>query len=328
MSRGKLASPGRIGVVLLAALFVVSSFGCAVVPSSKPARQLDHAAPTASILITTGFGGKVLKNKTIAFSAGDTVLDVLKKNFRVKTAYGGGFVNAIEGLQSHYTGSGSAQNDWFYYVNGVQAQVGAGEYVLRPGDNVWWDYHSWERWQFIPGVVGQFPEPFVHGHGGKAQPVEIVYEKQFEREAVALRVTLQKSTGERVSAHPLTVSPSDNRSPESWETWETDNLIVIGLWQRLARYASVKKVRPNLPVQFRGQDVVVLTENGRPRDRQADAGAVVASQRGEFGLWLVTGTSDTGVKRAVSALVRRDPALAGKVSAIVSADNKIIASPR
>ena len=50
----------------------------------------------------------------------ETVMRMLERRFDVKTRYGGGFVESINGQ----TGT-SSQRDWFYYVNGVQAPEGA-----------------------------------------------------------------------------------------------------------------------------------------------------------------------------------------------------------
>ena len=33
--------------------------------------------------------------------------------------------------------------DWFFFVNGIEADVGAAEYELSPGDVVQWDYRDW-----------------------------------------------------------------------------------------------------------------------------------------------------------------------------------------
>jgi len=47
-------------------------------------------------------------------------MSLLERNAKVSTRYGGGFVQSIQGR----AGS-SSKTDWFYYVNGVQAPMGA-----------------------------------------------------------------------------------------------------------------------------------------------------------------------------------------------------------
>ena len=38
----------------------------------------------------------------------------------------------------------SGRRDWFFFVNGLEAEVGAAEYELSPGDRVQWDYRHWD----------------------------------------------------------------------------------------------------------------------------------------------------------------------------------------
>jgi hypothetical protein len=89
----------------------------------------------------------------------------------VKTRYGGRFVQSIDGV----VGSLSARRDWFYFVNGYEADRGASEYTLHPGDVEWWDFRSWANGEYrVPVVVGAFPEPFLHGYGGKRLATSVV----------------------------------------------------------------------------------------------------------------------------------------------------------
>ena len=50
---------------------------------------------------------------------------LLQSKYDVKTRYGGGFVQAIDGARGR-EGDGR-RVDWFYYVNGIEAPVGAAE---------------------------------------------------------------------------------------------------------------------------------------------------------------------------------------------------------
>jgi hypothetical protein len=93
---------------------------------------------------------------------------MLERSFHVSTRYGGGFVESIDGL----SGNGS-RHDWFYYVNGIQAGQGAASTDVHAGDRIWWDLHDWSATDTIPAVVGSFPEPFVHGIGGKRFPTAL-----------------------------------------------------------------------------------------------------------------------------------------------------------
>jgi Domain of unknown function (DUF4430) len=94
----------------------------------------------------------------------------LRSEAEVDTTFGGRFVQSIEDV----SGDLGAKQDWFYFVNGVEADRGAAEYRLRPGDVLWWDYRSWAGDAISePVVVGAFPEPFLHGYDGRVRPVAV-----------------------------------------------------------------------------------------------------------------------------------------------------------
>jgi hypothetical protein len=113
---------------------------------------------TATLWVTRDRGAQVLYAGSVP--AGITAIQALERRVKVSTRYGGRFVQSIDGI----SGSASAQRDWLYFVNGVEADRGAAEVVLRQGDVEWWDYRSWKGAGFsVPVVVGAFPEPFKHG---------------------------------------------------------------------------------------------------------------------------------------------------------------------
>ncbi len=135
----------RIAAVLLLA-FVLAGCGGA----------REHG--TATLWVTRDRGAQVLYAGSVP--AGLTAIQALERRLKVTTRYGGRFVQSIAGV----SGSASAQRDWLYFVNGVEAERGAAEVQLRPGDVEWWDFRSWSGGGFsVPVVVGAFPEPFRHG---------------------------------------------------------------------------------------------------------------------------------------------------------------------
>jgi len=113
---------------------------------------------TATLWVTRDRGAQVLYSGTVP--AGVTAMQALEQKVKVSTRYGGRFVQSIAGV----SGSASAQRDWLYFVNGIEADAGATEVRLHPGDVEWWDYRSWKGSGLsVPVVVGAFPEPFRHG---------------------------------------------------------------------------------------------------------------------------------------------------------------------
>lgn len=140
----------------------------------------DDAKGEAQVWVTRDGGSELLERGAVP--AGLTALQGLDRVADVETGYGGGFVDSIDGLETDRL----RQRDWFYYVNGYEADRGAASYRLRAGDIEWWDYRSWRGQGRVPVVVGAFPEPFLHGYDGKRRPAAVRYERGMEEEARAL----------------------------------------------------------------------------------------------------------------------------------------------
>jgi Domain of unknown function (DUF4430) len=123
---------------------------------------------TASLWVTRDRGSEVVL--TAKVPAGISAMEALRREADVDTRYGGRFVTSIEGIE----GSVSSRHDWFFYVNGYEADLSAADYELSDGDVLWWDLRSWAEQLRVPVVVGAFPEPFLHGFGGRRRPAVVL----------------------------------------------------------------------------------------------------------------------------------------------------------
>jgi hypothetical protein len=121
----------------------------------------------ATLWVTRDRGAQVLVNADVP--AGISAMEALRRKTDVETRYGGRYVQAVNGIE----GNLGARHDWFYYVNGYEADVGAADYTVHDGDVIWFDYRGWAGEMRVPVVVGAFPEPFVHGYGGKRREVAV-----------------------------------------------------------------------------------------------------------------------------------------------------------
>jgi Domain of unknown function (DUF4430) len=139
---------------------------------------------TATIWVTRDRGADVLVERTVP--AGLTAMQGLDRVAHIKTRYAGRFVQAIDGVE----GSLSARRDWFYFINGYEADRSAAEYRLHAGDVEWWDYRSWKTKMEEPVVVGAFPEPFLHGYDGKRRAALVVYFTRAQRSDARLLARL------------------------------------------------------------------------------------------------------------------------------------------
>lgn len=81
-----------------------------------------------------------ISREEVALFAGDTLMDVMDRNFEIETVYDGQFIHGINGIAPE-EGENYA---WIYTVNGEEVLIGATEYELEPGDFVEFDYISWD----------------------------------------------------------------------------------------------------------------------------------------------------------------------------------------
>jgi hypothetical protein len=252
-----------------------------------------------NISVTRAFGAAQVGSVTRGRVPGsETVMRMLERDFRVKTRFGGGFVQTINGL------AGDASHvDWFYYVNGVEAPRGAASTAVHRGDRIWWDLHDWTATNTVPAVVGSFPEPFIHGVGGKRLPVTI--ECASNAEAVCRKVSDAIAAAGAPVARQLLGTGSGQ-----------DTIgVLVGTWRDLSSglAASLISKGPGASgvyARFTGPDgrsLQLLDTRGHvARTLGAGAGLIAATKdRVSAPAWLVTGTDSSGVAAAAAALTTR-----------------------
>jgi hypothetical protein len=181
---------------LLAALALVLLPGCG---------HERTGSGTASLWVTRDRGATVVATRTVP--AGLTAMQALDRELDVKTTYGGRFVQSIEGVK----GEASKQRDWFWFLNGIEADRSAADYRLHDGDVEWWDFRSWEGEMREPVVVGAFPEPFLHGYLGHVRPAAIRYAPGQKEGARALARLL----------HADSVAPLADKAPSDANVFYT-----------------------------------------------------------------------------------------------------------
>jgi hypothetical protein len=251
----------------------------------------------ANLTVTRHFGGASVGQFTQKRVPGaETVMQMLQRSFRVDTRYGGGFVQSID----HFTGA-SPREDWFYYVNGIEAAQGAATTAVHKGDRVWWDLHDWQVTNTVPAVVGSFPEPFVHGTAGKRLPT--VLECAPDVKAACDRVAgAMKAAGVPAADQQLGGGSG------------ADSLaLLVGTWHDLhgviaAELVAAGPTRSGVYARFvgsGGQALELLDPHGAVvRTLHQGAGLVAATEQPSLSEpnWLITGTDRAGVDAAAAAL--------------------------
>jgi hypothetical protein len=219
----------------------------------------------------------------------DTVMRLTERNADVKTRYGGGFIEEIDGVAGGSTRG--RYTDWFYSVNGVDAPVGAADFVLHDSDRVWWDHREWNAAMRIPANVGAYPEPLVHGYEGKRHPV-------------ALRCLV------RTGCAPLEERLADAGVEMSRP--QPDSIrILAGPWERVRTDPAARQIEsgPGSSGVFAemvrdggGWALSLLSIGGAEGERHGPGAPLVAAVRlGEDPpTWVVTGTDERGAERAMN----------------------------
>jgi hypothetical protein len=249
-----------------------------------------------TLTVTRGFGTAPVgaaTEKTIPGS--QTVMRLLEGSFKVSTRYSGGFVESIDG----HAGS-SSHLDWFYYVNGIQATLGASGTSVHKGDRVWWDLHDWSATDSIPAVVGSFPEPFVHGINGRRYPVTLECADDTAKACKQVTAELD-AIGVPVSSQAIGGGSG------------TDSIgVVVGTWndvrgELLAQLIAHGPASSGVYARFAGSSgssLQLLDPTGKVvRTVGAGAGLIAATAQPSTGpFWLITGTDVAGVSAAADAL--------------------------
>jgi hypothetical protein len=292
-------------VFIAVVLAVVVAGGCTGVTLSPSPLDTTAAGGEARIIVTRNFGCELMFDEVIRLEGDTSAMEALGQVAEIDTSYGGGFVDAIKGVSSQYLKSGGRE-DWFVYLNGIQSDVGALDYTLCPGDVEHWDFRDWSFHHFIPAIIGDFPEPFLHGYGGEVRPVLVVYQDNLEEEAETVADHLCRfgvaepaitdfshlNDGDRKACNIILLGDMDYEPVAELNT----------VWKRLGFYAGFEEGKL-LVFDYKGK---LAAEYG------AGSGLIQATQnpwnpRGigvcENVVWMLSGVDEAGVKRAVDALV-------------------------
>jgi hypothetical protein len=259
---------------------------------------LGPGAPTkgVSVTVTGQFGARHVSTVSRTKVPGsETVMRMLERSFKISTRYGGGFVESIDGLAPS-----GAHNDWFYYVNGVQAAKGAATTAVHAGDQIWWDLHDWSATDSIPAVVGSFPEPFTTGIAGKRYPVTLECAPNVD--AACTRVAKAMSAVHVPASSQLLGTGS---GPATLG-------IVVGTWSEIRSEVAAELVAhgpgaSGVYAHFSGPGgdaLQLLDPSGHVvRTLGRGAGLIAATaDSSSVPTWMITGTDTAGVLAAARAL--------------------------
>jgi hypothetical protein len=251
------------------------------------------------LTVTREFGAEPVLDRSLAAKESDTVMRLLEGEADVETRYGGGYVHAIDGTAEEQRGGDPY--DWFFYVDGVESQIGAAEVELEGGERVWWDYRNWSATNHVPAVVGSWPSPFV----GADNPVVVECAEpsrgSFRTNTVQKEPQVCAATGKALEGEGVEVASGGP---------ERAIRLLVGTWDRLrsdptARLIEEDPAESGVYADFTSDGALLgLDEGGAPaRSFAPDTGLIAATSRyGGPPLWVVTGATPTAVRAAAEAL--------------------------
>lgn len=287
----------------------------------------EEAGPAAAtrensflLYLSRDFGREKLDSRQVKVNSAGSLLEYMQKEWQVTTGFGGGFVKGIKGLES-VNGSGQ-RYDWFFYVNGVGAPVGADRVNPSPGSIIWWDYHLWSNGSAQSAVIGCYPQPL------KSSGVIILTTQRWVELALQCREAMGGSGIYSVEIADLSQNISVLEQP-------TAPVMVIGAWTELEGNPYLQKWndsyrRNGSSIHFTDRGMEILSADGKVQQTMGEgSGVIVASGKGlgdNNPMWMVAGVDDTGVKEAVRTLCTQPDALRWKYGLVVQG-GQVLALP-
>jgi hypothetical protein len=271
---------------------------------AEPVTEIKPDA-TITLVVTSGFGKNTIFEQVINIEEGTTAMEALTRTVQVETKYDGQFVSAINNTGTEYEKASGKKKDWFFYMNGIASNIGAGSYTLANGDVEHWDYRSWGYHQFVPAVIGAFPQPFIKGFHGNVAPASVVYEAEFQACAEDLAEKLgNKGAMSITSVEYGTITDTAQK--------ENNLIIIAGKGNELVSELNSSHKKLGFFTYFNGDTLVILDDAGNIASEYNESyGLIQATQnpwnpRGtgvcENVVWIISGTDTKGILSAVDLL--------------------------
>ncbi|MGB4019531.1 MAG: DUF4430 domain-containing protein [Syntrophomonadaceae bacterium] len=311
---------------LLIILLIIS--GCSLADTiggetakSSPDQPVEQTPKSGfTIRLSRDFGQIALDERQVELRPDNSLLQYMEAEHQITTGYGGGFIVGINGLVSAQ--SEGRNSDWFFFVNGTVAAVGADQLKPAAGDIVWWDYHNWSDAAGQSAVIGCYPQPLVD------HPVKILTDQRWMKLAHECQEAIIAQGAGGVEVADLSEQESQLNKP-------TCPVIVIGTWEELQQSSYLHKWnqaydRHGASIHFTDDGLELLGVDGQvKRTLGTGAGVIVASGQGlgdNNPLWLIAGVDDQGVREAVQILSAQPDELSWKYGLAVQA-GQIMALP-
>jgi hypothetical protein len=289
-----------VGLLVLWVAGACGEAGTTAGTSGSGPEPVHESGTRATVVVTEDYGREPVLEETVPLEPSMTAMDALRSVASVDTAYGGGFVTAINGRPG-----GQGGRDWFLYINGICSNVGACDYVLNAGDVERWDLRTWGYHRFVPAIIADFPHPFVSGYGGNRRPTAVLHEEGIAQLAASVSEKLGQSGAD------VTVGRLEQVSQKMKEEW---NVVVMATAGR-GLAAELNRAHRELGfwAYFDGTSLVLLDEHGEETRRLGSGSGVIQATQSPWNpkgtgvaenvVWMVAGVDLDGVRSAVRLLL-------------------------
>ncbi|MDD2402584.1 MAG: DUF4430 domain-containing protein [Clostridia bacterium] len=306
------------------------------------------------LILSKNYGSEQLLEQYIEARENLSIMDGLYSlDLDIETAYGGSYVNGIGDLHADNGGFSGERQDWFYYINGIFADMGAFDYYPEEGEVIWWDYHSWKMSKGVPAVIGCYPEPFLHGYDGKVTATTIMYFSDDVELAVELQDALKSKGAKDIKLSKIDTTDTTDTTDvtgtidimnvaDTINVYDTQKLskrkgsvILIGEWDKLKKIPYMKElneagIRAGLFIHFTDDSVELFDYSGeKVKQISEKAGVITATGEGngdDSPLWFITGTDRDGLVEAVQVLADNPEKIVGSFSVAIH-NSEIIKLP-
>lgn len=309
-------------------LFVLAAISILMLVSAcsrnnDPGLASQDVRPEIELIVTRDYGNEEILKESVVLEKYWTVLDAMDATVEISTDYGGSFISGINGLESNSDGASGKRMDWFYYINGVCADVGPLDYDLNQGDVVWWDYHEWESMDSTNStVIGSYPEPFVNGYRG----VDVETTIMSSEENSSLAQELKEALVEEGAV--IEIAEIDNSIIED----RKGPVIVVGQWNELSEVEYISKLneaytRNGSYVYYSSQGLEIMNRGNEMVNMfRSEAGSVVSHGDGlgdDNPLWIVSGVDNSGLEQALKLLINKSEEIYCTYSVAIEGDEII-----
>ncbi len=295
--------------------------GCQQSNQPELQKQASDTEPSVHMLITKAYGSEVLIDTNIAYTEDFAVLDYLESAAEVETAYGGGFVNAIEGYRSGYTDQkDKIKRDWFYTVNGIFSHMGALDYYPEPGDQIHWDYHDWDKSMSASASVSGYPIVLKQGFDTMNVPTVIVCQDTLRESAQIILESLD----------PLALDIEIQTLTDDFQPFDTSvHTLVLADLETIGARDDLKSVLDDSARMGHGfeldQTALTYCDSISSTEARAEKYAVMFAEQKTYAepatLFILTGSDAGSVARLVEYITANPDTVKGAVSLLIESES-------